>query len=98
MFHLTGVDKVIEQAGIKVVTDSGYKHFLCVSPDPEKGEEWNHKHKKLRYILEKLIGFSKMYAVASGRFRMESILFQQLEILTIWEMIQRYVQPLVLFD
>lgn len=96
MFHLSGVANWLAEQKIKLLSDRGYFSVLLVTPRNMKNSVENDDHKRYRSIVERLFGFTKVWAFAAERCRY-SVQIQQVALFIIYSFVNDYVKeyPLV---
>lgn len=82
-FGLTKIGELLERHNIKLLGDGGYHHYLLVTPDITKSQEWNNKQKSLRSCVETVAFIAKCWEFAASKVRVNPEL-QQVGLMSIY--------------
>lgn len=79
-----------------IAGDLGYWSNRIYSPRDMKTDEESLRHRQLRAIVERVFGFVKCWAIASGRCRL-SPEYQQLCLMIVYQLVARMLKdnPLI---
>lgn len=67
IFNSTEMKRKLRELGICLLGDLGYHSARVISPRDTETDKESLLHRKLRAIVERLIGYSKCWDIASGR-------------------------------
>lgn len=87
MFNRTEFGTYLAENGLKWLADGGYKNINLITPDKYLPVVWNNEQKKLRSIVEVVIGFVKLYLFAGQRVRVAPEL-QELGLMVCYQLTQ----------
>jgi len=93
LFNLSGVDEWLEKEDITLLADGGYSkgNPRLVTPDEEKGTQWNNQQKSMRAIVEQVGGLCHNFSSTSSKFK-QSPEIQELSIMCVWYIVSHYTK------
>jgi len=91
VFNISGTRDKLLELNIKLLGDNGYHSAYILTPREMPNEEQSLFHRRTRAIVERVIGFAKCWAFASGRCRLSPEL-QRIGLMIIYELVASIIR------
>jgi hypothetical protein len=92
MCHRTKFFEWLEERGLKVLGDRGYRHVRVITPDTLlHDKDWNDTQKGFRSVVESVAGYAKCWGFANARCRISPEL-QEIGLLIIYHFVARLLR------